>query len=327
MDEDLIIINNITKIFKVAEKSKDGLISSIKSLFIRRYKYIKAVDNISLNIKKGEIRGLIGPNGAGKSTLIKMISGILYPTSGSIRVMGLTPWIHRRKYLQKIGVLLGQKTQLFWDLPPIDTFALNKKIYKIPDKRFTENLNFFKEILQLDEVIKKPVRNLSLGERMKCEFVCALLHDPELVYLDEPTIGLDIIAKDSIRKFIKAINDERKVTFILTTHDLSDIEKLCRNITIINNGLIVFNNTLDELKKYFSNKKVIRIKFTRQIDIKELDKYQVLEFSRYSAAIEIDLSKRNQQSEINEIFKKLPAKDITIENINIEDVIKKIYKN
>jgi ABC-2 type transport system ATP-binding protein len=327
MDEDIIIINNVSKIFKVPVKSKEGLISAIKSLFIREYKYIKAVDNVNLNIKKGEIRGLIGPNGAGKSTLIKMISGILYPTSGTIKVMGLTPWSQRRKYVQKIGVLLGQKSQLIWELPPIDTFALNKTIYKIPDKIFKENLEYFKDILQLEEIIKKPVRDLSLGERMKCEFVCALLHDPELVYLDEPTIGLDIIAKDSIRKFIRAINHEKNITFILTTHDLSDIEKLCENITVINKGSIVFNNTLDKLKVFFSNKKVIQIKFTRQIEEKELEKYHVLEFSKYSAAIEIDLSRKDQQSKINGIFKRLPVKDIVIENINIEDVIKKIYKN
>jgi len=327
MNENIIKITNITKIFKVPEKTKEGLLSSIKLLFNRKYKIIKAVDDITLNIKKGEIRGLIGPNGAGKSTLIKMISGILYPSSGSIDVMGFTPWLHRESYVKKIGVLLGQKTQLFWDLPAIDTFSLNKQLYKIPDNKFKFNLEYFKEILQLGDVIYKPVRNLSLGERIKCELVCSMLHEPQLVYLDEPTIGLDVFARDAIRKLIKQINKDKNITFILTTHDLNDIENLCRNVTIINKGKIVYDDSIEKLKTYFSYKKIIELKFYKEIKEKNLTNFNVINYTPLTAVLEIDLYLNNLQLEINKIINTLPVKDINIDSISIEEVIKQIYKN
>ncbi len=326
MDEYIIKIKNLTKTFKVPEKAKEGFLSSLKLLFKRKYKLIKAVDNVSLRIKKGEIRGLIGPNGAGKSTLIKMISGILYPTSGTIDVTGYTPWNQREKYVRNIGVLLGQKTQLVWDLPAIDTFALNKQIYKIPEKKYNMNLEYFEDIFNIKDVIRKPVRNLSLGERIKCELVCSILHEPGLVYLDEPTIGMDLFAKDAIRKFIKQINRDKKITFILTTHDLNDIENLCENVTIINHGKIIYDDSIDKLKLYFSNKRLIEVIFSEQVPCTILNKFNVIDSTPLSIKIELDLSKNNLQNEVKKIFKALPVKDITIENINIEEVIKEIYK-
>ena len=325
MSEYIIDVEGLKKDFKVHKRDKSGLMSSLKSLFSRDYKLVKAVDNLDLKIPQGEIRGLIGPNGAGKSTTIKILSGILYPTEGNVNVMGYTPWTQREEYVKKIGVVFGQKSQLVWDLPAIDTFALNKQMYSIPHKTFENNINYFKELLNIGDVITKPVRQLSLGERMKCEFVCALLHEPPLVYLDEPTIGLDIISKEAIRSFIKMVNKEKGTTFIVTTHDLSDIEDLCENVSIINNGTIVFNNSIEKLKTYFSDKKIIEIKFSRLIEQSLLEDFKVTSSGPYFANIEIETVNTNLQDEISKIFKQLPVQDININNINIEEVIKHIY--
>jgi ABC-2 type transport system ATP-binding protein len=222
-----------------------------------------------------KIRGLIGPNGAGKSTTIKMLSGILYPTHGEIKVLGYTPWLERETYVKNIGAVFGQKSQLIWELPAIDTFSLNKEIYHIPAKKFTENVEYFKELLNIAKVVKKPVRQLSLGERMKCELVCAMLHEPLLIYLDEPTIGLDIISKDTIRSFIKKANKDKNITFIVTTHDLDDIENLCEEVTIINKGRVVFNDSIDKLKAYFSDKKLIELKLREEVGREKFNNFKV----------------------------------------------------
>ncbi len=323
--ENIITVKGLKKEFKVPQKSKEGFIASAKSLFKREFKMVTAVDGIDLEIGKGEIRALIGPNGAGKSTTIKMLSGILYPTEGEIKVMGYTPWLQREQYVRQIGVVLGQKSQLIWELPAIDTYLLNREMYRIPEQRFRENIEYFKQLLNLEELLKKPVRQLSLGERMKCELVCAMLHDPQLVYLDEPTIGLDILAKDSIRGFIKQINKDKNITFILTTHDLDDIMNLCENITIINKGIIVYNDSLDNLKSFFSNKKTVEIKFSERINRERLNGFNVLSFEPLEATVEVNLSKNNLQDEVYKIFGTLPVNDINIGSIGIEEVIKQIY--
>lgn len=325
MNQYIIEIEDLKKVFKVHKRDKAGLLSSLKSLFSRDYSLVTAVDGLNLKIVQGEIRGLIGPNGAGKSTTIKILSGILYPSEGNVNVMGYTPWTQREEYVKKIGVVFGQKSQLWWDLPAIDTFALNKQMYDIPDKTFDENLSYFKELLKIGDVISKPVRQLSLGERMKCEFVCAMLHQPPLVYLDEPTIGLDIISKEAIRSFIKNVNKDRGTTFIVTTHDLSDIEDLCENVSIINSGTIVFNDCIDKLKTYFSDKKIIEVKFNRQVDPALLEGFKVTSSGPFSASIEIETLNTSLQEEISRIFKILPVQDINVNNINIEEVIKYIY--
>ncbi len=325
MSEFIIDVEGLKKDFKVHKRDKSGFLSSFKSLFSRDYKLVTAVNNLDLKIRQGEIRGLIGPNGAGKSTTIKILSGILYPTEGNVNVMGYTPWTQREEYVKKIGVVFGQKSQLVWDLPAIDTFALNKQMYSIPDKTFDNNIQYFKELLNIEDVITKPVRQLSLGERMKCEFVCALLHEPPLVYLDEPTIGLDIISKEAIRSFIKMVNKEKGTTFIVTTHDLSDIEDLCENVSIINNGTIVFNNSIEKLKTYFSDKKIIEVKFSRQINESLLEGFKVTSSGPFFVNIEIETIDNSLQEEISKIFKELPVQDINVNNINIEEVIKHIY--
>ncbi len=325
MSDNIIKIKNLKKVFKVRVKSKEGMWASVRLLFKGEYKLVTAVDGLSMNVKRGEIKGLIGPNGAGKSTTIKIISGILFPSEGTVDVLGFTPWLQRREYVRHIGVLFGQKTQLFWDLPPMDTFLLHREMYKIPEKRFRKNVAYFKQVLQLEEVVKRPVRNLSLGERMKCELVCAMLHEPELVYLDEPTIGLDLFAKESIRNYIKRIKKEKNTTFILTTHDLNEIENICENVSIINKGKIVYNGALENLSSFFTKRKIIEVKFTRKTDTTALGNFKIVSSNPFSVKIEVDLTKNKIQDVVYGIFNVLPVQDINIQDVGIEDIIKQIY--
>ena len=324
--ENIIEVNGLKKNFSVHLREKDSMLAALKSLFKRKKKTIVAVDNISLSIKKNDIHALIGPNGAGKSTIIKILSGILFPTAGTVISMGLTPWENREKYVKNIGVHFGQKSQLTWELPALDTYAINKKLYKIPDKKYRLNLDYLISTFGIEELVQKPVRNLSLGERMKCEFVCTLLHEPELVFLDEPTIGLDAISKNIIRKLIKKVNKEKGTTFIITTHDLNEIENLCSMITIINHGKIVFDDTIENLKTFFSNKKIIDIRFSRQLSLDEKNKFNMHMNDPFLGRIELDTTNSDFQSNIFKIFSSLPVQDMNINTVDIESVIKKIYE-
>lgn len=325
MDESMITVQGLKKVFKVREKSKEGLWAAAGSLLKGNYRWVTAVDGLNLDITRGEIRGLIGPNGAGKSTTIKMISGILYPTEGTVDVMGFTPWQQREEYVRHIGVVFGQKTQLFWDLPPSDTFLLQRDMYRIPEHRYRENIAYFKELLQLEEIMKRPVRNLSLGERMKCELVCAMLHEPKLVYLDEPTIGLDLFAKESIRNYIRQINREKGITFILTTHDLDEIENLCEKISIINNGKLVYDGSLHDLRGFFSQRKMIEVRYMGEVAATVFNDLKVISAQPGFLKIELDLARQDIREEVSRLFQLLPVQDINIESIGIEEVIKQIY--
>lgn len=322
-----IEVNHLNRTFKVPQKSGSGLLSSVRSLFHREYKMVDAVKDISFTVEKGEIRGLIGPNGAGKSTTIKMLSGILYPSSGDINVLGHVPYKERQAYVKKIGVVLGQKSQLIWDLPALDSFVLNKQIYKIPDAIYEENLAYFTKLLGLEEIIKRPVRQLSLGERMKCELVSSMLHNPELIFLDEPTIGIDILAKDTIINFIREVNKERGVTFILTTHDIADIETLCNKVTIINHGTIVYDDTLHELKRYFDKRRLLKVRFSEKLSEEALADFKVVDFSGLDATLELNLEQQEIKDALQTVFNALPIKDMTIEDINVEEVIKELYRS
>jgi ABC-2 type transport system ATP-binding protein len=284
-----------------------------------------AVDHIDLEIRRGDIHALIGPNGSGKSTTIKILSGILHPTEGTVSVMGHIPWKEREQYVKKIGVLFGQKTQLAWELPAIDTFQLHQKLYKIPMERYKKTLAYFMDIFELQEIMTKPVRNLSLGERMKCEITCIMLHEPELIFLDEPTIGLDVISKDSVRKMIRKINQERNVTVILTTHDMADIENLCNKVTIINHGQKVFDDTLEQLIARFSHKKIIHVKFTEAVDEHTLRSFNMEPLTPFTAKLEVDNSSEQLQKELAILFKSLPVSDLDISSVDVESIIRNLY--
>lgn len=322
----IITVKGLTKVFKCNFREKGGLIAAIQALFQRNYQLVTAVENINLNVEAGEIRALLGPNGAGKSTIIKLLTGILYPTAGEISVMGYVPWKQRVEYVKNIGVLFGQKGQLIWELPAVDTFLIFKEIYKIPGPKFKKNLNYLVELFQIGDVIRTPVRNLSLGERMKCEFVCTILHEPRLVFLDEPTIGMDVIAKDVVMDHIKKLNRERGVTFIFTSHDLSEIGNLCRKITIIYDGQVVFDDTVTNLRTNFATQKVIEIKFSREPNPSEIRKFNVKMISPLTGCIEITNENQQMQLELVQIINHLPVQDMNIYENSIEAMIKRIYR-
>jgi ABC-2 type transport system ATP-binding protein len=246
----IIRVAGLCKTFRTL-KRKPGFVGAIRNLFSTDYEEIKAVDHISFELAPGELVGYIGPNGAGKSTTIKMLTGILHPTAGEVVVDGLVPQKERVRNSKKIGVIFGQRGQLMWDIPPGDSFELMRKMYAIPKARFEANVQQFTELLELDEFRERPVRQLSLGQRMRCELVAALLHDPKIVYLDEPTIGMDVVAKERIREFILHLNQERGTTIILTTHDISDIERLCQRVIIIDKGHLIYDGTLAEIKRRY----------------------------------------------------------------------------
>ena len=258
---EIIRLENITKSFQVYQR-KPGFFNTIKSFVNRKYETKIAVDNISLSVQEGEMVGYIGPNGAGKSTTIKILSGILVPTSGIVEVNGLVPHKNRVKNSMQIGVVFGQRTQLHWDLPVMDSYQLYKRMYKIDERLFKQNVDYFVEKLDMGDFVYKPVRLLSLGQKMRAEIASALLHNPPLLYLDEPTIGLDVMAKSWIREFLCELNRERKVTVILTTHDMDDIEKICQRLVILDTGHIVYDGSIDLFKKTYGNECEITVDFS-----------------------------------------------------------------
>lgn len=246
-------MKNICKTFKVARR-EPGLRRAFTSFFKREYKIIKALDNVSFSINEGEMVGYIGPNGAGKSTTIKIMSGILNPDSGECHINGKIPWKNRIDYVKDIGVVFGQRSQLWWDVPVADSFELLKDIYKIPSQKYKANMDMLVQLLDIGDIIKIPTRQLSLGQRMRCEIAASLLHSPKILFLDEPTIGLDAVSKIAVRDFIKNINKENKTTIILTTHDMQDIEALTKRIILIGKGRVLLDGELDVLKEKFGEK-------------------------------------------------------------------------
>ena len=316
-----IEVKNISKTFKVP--IREGI---LKSFFNRKYKYIKAIDNISFSIKKGEIVGYIGPNGAGKSTTIKILSGILYPDEGKVVIDKMVPYLDRKKYVREIGVVFGQRSQLWWDIPSIDSFELLKEIYKIDDEEYKETLNELIETLNLKEIINIPVRQLSLGSRMRLEIAASLIHRPKILFLDEPTIGLDAVSKKEVRDFIKKINKKNNITVILTTHDMNDIEALSKRIILIGKGKVLYDGTLNKLKKDYDYIKKVTVITKEKINIK---KNYIVEQRNERDKIEfkIDVRKIELNKFISYITDKIAIEDLEIENNNIDDIIVKLYED
>lgn len=321
----MITVENLTKVYKSYQRG-NTFREAVKSLFVRKPIYIHALKGISFSIAQGELVGFLGPNGAGKSTTLKILTGILHPSSGKVNIMGYTPWKDRKKYVARIGAVFGQKSQLLWDIPPVDAFYLNKAIYAIPERSFKQTMNEMVALLGVEELIKKPTRQLSLGERMKCEFIMAMLHKPEIVFLDEPTIGLDVIAKDKIREFILEMN-QNGVTFILTTHDLSDIEHLAQRVIVVNHGEIVFDNSIQTLRSYLGEKKIISVTTIRPLPALNLPGIKITKrISDYQAELELNLSMCELNKFIALVNKSSTISDLLVQEAPIEEVIKRLYR-
>lgn len=325
MEEPIIQVKNLSKQFKVSKK-EPGFINAIKSFFKRDYIKIDALSEINFNINEGEIVGYIGPNGAGKSTTIKIMCGILVPTSGECLVDGFIPWKDRRKYVKNIGVVFGQKSGLWWDVPPMDSFNLLKDIYEIPQEEYEQNLARLKESLQLDEIVNIPTRQLSLGQRMKCEIAAALLHNPKILFLDEPTIGLDAVSKLSLRKCIKDINEKFNVTIILTTHDMQDIEALTDRIVLIGKGKILYDGSLEEIKAKYKEKMKINIKFKYTDKKIKLKNANIVDQTEESASLILKHKDESMADILNELTSQVDVIDINIEEMGTDDIIAKLYK-
>ena len=320
----MIEFQSICKTYRVA-KRQAGFKNAVKSLFFREYETIRALDDVSFSIADGDIIGYIGPNGAGKSTSVKVMCGILTPDSGICRVNGKIPWQERAAHVKDIGVVFGQRSQLWWDVPVIDSFELLRDMYKIDEKRYRHNLDELTQLLDLSELLKTPARNLSLGHRMRCEIAAPLLHDPKVLFLDEPTIGLDAVSKIAVRQFIQKINAQKHTTIVLTTHDMMDIEALTKRVLLIGHGKILLDGNLDELKKHTSTDKKITVKYTGSTPA-------------ISPGMKLNESKENQltislnphilpvSDAIAIIAAQTDLLDVSVTDVSTEEVVAALYK-
>lgn len=328
----IIEVKQITKEFKVLNR-REGLLGSLKDLFSRDYKIVRAVDNITMSIEQGEIVGYLGSNGAGKSTTIKMMTGVLEPTSGEILVNGNIPYKDRTKNAQEIGVVFGQRSQLWWSLPLIESFKLLKDIYQISDADYKRTMELYKSLVDIEPLLHKPVRQMSLGQRTLSDILAAFLHNPKIVFLDEPTIGLDVSMKSKIRTLIHALNKEKNTTVILTTHDMGDVDALCRRIVIIDKGKMLYDNDIDHLKKFFGSYRTLKIR--SDDEIKTLEKILEKELSDFSVSVSADdewisilvnEDKAAIMEVLNAIQKSHKLRDMKLEEISTEEVVRKIYE-
>ncbi len=325
-------VRNLRKEFKV-QKSREGLLGAFKDLFRREYQRIVAVDNITLQIPQGEICGYIGENGAGKSTTIKMLSGILVPTSGEIRVGGYIPYKEREKFVRNIGVVFGQRSQLWWDIAVIESFRLLRKIYRVPEPDFRKRMDELVERLRLQELLHRPVRKLSLGQRMRCELAAALLHNPSIVFLDEPTIGLDVMVKAEIRQFLQDINRQYGTTIMLTTHDLQDIEALCSRVVILDEGKIIYDGSLERLKQEWGKGKEILFRFSAPCPVAVLkettagiDVHWQAEHD-WEAKATLAPTETDVSGLIAAVASRAQIADIQVLETNTDEIVREIYQS
>ncbi len=324
MSKQMIELKNINKTFKIAKRNA-GLGEAVKALFKKEYTMIHALNDVSFSIGDGEMVGYIGPNGAGKSSTIKIMSGILTPDSGSCVINGRTPWKNRIAHVREIGVVFGQRSQLWWDVPVADSFELIKEIYKVGDAAFKKNLGELTELLDIGEIIRTPARQLSLGQRMRCEIAASLLHNPKILFLDEPTIGLDAVSKIAVREFIKTVNRERGTTVILTTHDMQDIEALTERILLIGKGRILLDGSLEELKKRNSAHKTLTVDYAGRLD-GLADGMSVSKNLGGHAVIVIDTTKIPVSAAIAEISKQAEIADLSVAGATAEEMVVALYK-
>lgn len=321
----IIEVKGLEKDFLIA-KRETGFMGALRSLVKREFIKKEAVKDISFTIEKGEMVGYIGPNGAGKSTTIKMLTGILVPSAGNVLVNGIVPYENRQENAKNIGVVFGQRTQLWWDLPTIESFELLKAIYRVPDKRYKENMDIFKEILGLDEFLNTPVRQLSLGQRMRADIGASLLHDPPILFLDEPTIGLDVVAKEKMRTFIQEINKERNVTVILTTHDMEDIEKLCKRMVLIDHGQKVYDGEILAVKERFGKMRTLVVDLEEAQEPLYVKGGELCKQEGNRHWIKFNGTDISASELITQISQTHNIKDLTVEEPDIESIISRIYQ-
>jgi len=321
----VISVQNLVKNYK-AYKKEPGFFGAVKSLYSRNYELISAVSDVSFEIEEGELVGFIGPNGAGKTTTLKCLSGLLYPSRGKVNVLGFDPWKREDKFLKQISLIMGQKNQLWWDLPPIESFLLNKEIYGIPDKQFKETLLQLSELLDIEDVLNVQVRKLSLGQRMKCELVAAILHNPRVLFLDEPTIGLDVVMQKNLRDFIREFNGKYNSTVILTSHYMEDVKQLCKRVIIIDHGKLLFDGNLSDIIKKYATKKFIKVLFEKDVERKEIEKFGKIHAYKPAESI-IAVNREDAPSVAAEMLKQFVIEDINIEEPDIEDVIRDVFTN
>ncbi|MBS2969283.1 ATP-binding cassette domain-containing protein [Metabacillus sp. KIGAM252] len=327
----MIHVTNLEKEYLLVKRDP-GLRGAFKSLFNRKYEKKTAVKGVSFSIQKGEMVGYIGANGAGKSTTIKMLTGILTPSSGEVKVNGIIPYIKRKENAKQIGAVFGQRTQLFWDIPVRESFELLKEIYEVPQEQFNETMELFTDVLQLDSLLGIPVRQLSLGQKMRCELAAAFIHRPEVVYLDEPTIGLDVAVKVKIRKFIRDMNEKWGTTVLLTTHDMQDIEEICSRIIIIDQGTILYDGGLNEIKERFSAKREIHFELDQLQSFALPESLRILadcrleeDESMKKAIVSFSNNEIKGSDVIAEVLKDNKITDLSIQDPKIETIIEEIY--
>ncbi len=319
----VINVSNLTKYYRIHQK-EPGLSGSLKSLFNRQYYDAKAVDDISFSIDEGELIGFIGPNGAGKTTTLKCLSGLLYPTSGKVEVLGYTPFERKHPFLKQISLVMGQKNQLWWDLPAVDSFLLNKEIYEITDEKYKKTLNELVELLDIQDILQVQVRKLSLGQRMKCELIAALIHNPKILFLDEPTIGLDVVMQQKLRDFVKEYNRRHKATILLTSHYMKDVEQLCERVIIIDHGKILYDGKLEDIVKKYVKNKTLSVIFAKPVAREKLEKLgEVLELDETKAVLSVPRDKSNHVA--GKLLENFQVEDLNIEEANIEEIIRDVF--
>jgi ABC-2 type transport system ATP-binding protein len=323
----MIEVTRLSKVYRTRTQRGSSLREALRSLFVPSMTTVAALRDIDWRVDAGSVHALIGRNGSGKSTLIKILCGILHPTSGLARVGGIVPWQHRRSHVQRIGVVFGQKSQLTWELPALDSFALHQSLYRVPTAVFSRTLSYLVDVCEAGAIVRRPVRSLSLGERMKCELICALLHQPQVLFLDEPTIGLDLMAKDQIRRAVREINASLQTTIVLTSHDISDVASLCAEMSLLDRGRFLYQGSVQSLMEAHSQQKTVRLELERPVDacLVQLGGFSFTRTGDRSVSVELPRGAPFQAA-LSRLVAGLPVRDMSVETLSLERVVKSIYQ-
>jgi len=320
----VVVVDHLVKHFEVNEK-RPGIIGSLSTLFFPKKRTVQALKEISFSVKKGELVGFIGPNGAGKTTTLKILSGILYPSSGFVQVGGYTPWERKEDFLKQISLIMGQKNQLWWDLPAIETFELNRAIYEIPERSYKRSLDELTTLLDVEDILTVPVRRLSLGQRMRMELIAALLHKPEIIFLDEPTIGLDLVGQKVVRDFIDDYNRKNEATILLTSHNMDDVLGLAKRVIVIDEGSIIFDGKLEELTAHFAKEKEIRVFLKNGADYKKLEEIGKVKKVKHPEVV-LSVPRAEVATAAARILENFQVEDLTITEESLDDIIRKVFQ-